>query len=70
MSQFPVVFVYEHKNTGEIMARWLDESKILDADDRWLHIGSLEPRSYISSLLTEYPELVRKMKGDGDGWDD
>lgn len=64
MDDIAVVFVYEHKNTGEIRVRWLDDAKVLDADESWLHIGSLKPRAYINSLLTEYPALVRKMKGE------
>ena len=63
-SDIAVVFVYEHKNTGEIRARWPDDAAVLDADDSWLHIGSLDPRSYINHLLTEYPALVWKMKGE------
>ena len=64
MTEIAVVFVYEHKTTGEIRARWLDDAGVLDADESWLHIGSLEPRAYINSLLTEFPALVRRMKGD------
>lgn len=64
MNEIAVVFVYEHKITGEIKARYLDDAKFLDSDEEWSHIGSLEPRSYINSLLTQYPALVRKMKGE------
>lgn len=64
MNEIAAVFVYEHKNTGEIRVRWLDDATVLDADDSWCHIGTLEPRSYINALLSEYPALVRKMKGD------
>lgn len=64
MNEIAVVFVYEHKNTGEIRARWLDDAEILDVDDTWTHIGSLDPRAYINSILTEYPALVRRMKGE------
>ena len=64
MSEIAVVFIYQNKNTGEIKARWLDDAEILDIDDSWLHIGSLDPRAYINQLLTEYPALVRRMKGE------
>jgi len=58
------LFVYQHKNTGEIRVRWQDDAVILEDDKEWEHIGTLEPRSYINSLLREYPALVRVMKGD------
>lgn len=64
MNEIAVVFIYEHKNTGEIRARWLDDAQVLEDDESWNHIGSLDPRAYINSLLTEYPSLVRKMKGE------
>lgn len=64
MNEIAVVFVYEHKSTGEIRARWLDDAKVLEDDESWTHIGSLDPRAYIDSLLTEFPSLVRRMKGE------
>lgn len=64
MNEIAAVFVYEHKNTGEIRVRFIDDAKILDVDESWRHIGTLEPRAYINSLLREYPALVRKLKGD------
>lgn len=64
MNEIAVVFIYEHKNTGEIRARWLDDAQVLEADESWSHIGSIDPRAYINSLLTEYPSLVRRMKGE------
>jgi len=63
MNDIVAVFVYEHKNTGEIRVRWLDDAEILERDDSWNHIGTLAPSEYIQSLLREYPALVRKMKG-------
>lgn len=35
MNEIAVVFVYEHKATGEIKARWLDDAEVLDADESW-----------------------------------
>ena len=64
MTEIAVVFVYEHKTTGEIRARWLDDAQVLEADESWNHIGSLDPRAYIDSILTEFPSLVRRMKGE------
>jgi hypothetical protein len=61
-NEIAAVFVYEHKNTGEIRVRWLYDAQILNEDENWIHIGTLEPRSYIGNLLREYPALVRKMK--------
>ena len=62
-SYIAVVFVYEHKNTGEIRARWPDDAVVLDADDSWLHIGSIDPRSYINHLLTDLPSVDREEDG-------
>jgi hypothetical protein len=58
------VFVYEHKNTGEVRVQWLDDAEILDKNETWNHIGTLQPQAYIQALLKEYPALVRKMKGE------
>lgn len=58
------LFVYQHKNTGEVKVRWQDDAVILEEDKAWNHIGTLEPRGYINALLREYPSLVRVMKGE------
>jgi hypothetical protein len=64
MNRTDALFVYENKDTGEIRVRWLDDAKILHHDPSWNHIGTLSPNAYIQHLLNEYPELIRKMKGE------
>lgn len=58
------LFVYQHKNTGEVRVLWQDDAVILEDDKAWNHIGTLEPRGYINALLREYPALVRVMKSE------
>lgn len=59
-----VIFVYQHKNTCEIRVEYIEKARALEGDSNWLHIGTLEPAAYVKTLLTEYPALVRKMKGE------
>ena len=61
MNEFNPVLVYQHKTTGEIKVRWIYNTRSLDIDKNWIHIASLDPRAYISFLLNEYPNLVRKL---------
>jgi hypothetical protein len=65
MDKQVVLFVYEHKETGEISVKYLEEiSHFMSNESDWNHIGTLEPKHYIQSLLREYSALVRRLKGD------
>ena len=62
MNEKEVVFVYENKNTAEIRVEFIDNAKILEDDEFWRHIATLNTRTYIKSLLREYPSLIRVLK--------
>ena len=55
------VFVYVKGQ--QIKARYHEEALALEDDPEWEHIGSLEPRAYIQSILEECPSLVSRMRG-------
>lgn len=59
-----MLFIYENRNTGEIEVMEADALDIgrHDAKD-WKLIASLDPKVYVRSLLREYPDLVRQLKG-------
>lgn len=41
------VFVYRHRKTQKIAARYLDDARALDGDKAWEHVATLEPRMWI-----------------------
>lgn len=43
------VFVYCHRDTGEICALYREDAIAMTGRAEWLHIGSLEPRAWIES---------------------
>lgn len=43
------VFVYQHCDTGEIRALYLDDAHVLSGREGWLHVGTLEPRAWIEA---------------------
>lgn len=59
-----VLFVYENKDTREIRVRWHDDHDLvaLDKDQTWKHIGTLEPKTYVNSMLSKCSALVSHMK--------
>ena len=43
------VFVYRHRDTGEIRALYCEDAMALAVSAEWLHVGSLEPRAWIEA---------------------
>ena len=43
------VFVYRHRDTGEIRALYREDAMALAARAEWMHVGSLEPRAWIEA---------------------
>lgn len=43
------VFVYQHRDTGEIKAFYLDDAHAMTGNEAWHHVGTLEPRAWIES---------------------
>ena len=43
------IFVYQHRDTGEIRALYLDDAHVLSRREGWLHVGTLEPRAWIEA---------------------
>lgn len=52
-----VVFVYCHRDTGEICALYREDAIAMTGRAEWVHVGSLEPRAWIeanwSSVMQE-----------------
>jgi hypothetical protein len=46
------VFVYRNTATGAIRAEYLDYAKVLEDDQAWEHLATLEPRLWIQSHYT------------------
>lgn len=54
------VFVYQHRDTGEIRALYMDDARILSRREEWLHVGTLEPRAWIEArwqIVMAWPEV-------------
>jgi len=65
MNYDKTVFVYQRKDSiTEIRADYIETARMLEDDKEWEHIATLEPRAYIKAILSEYPSLVRKLKGE------
>ena len=58
------VFVYEHKERGDIKAVGLEDARKYDSDKEWWLIGSIHAPAYIEHTLKENPDLIEKMKGE------
>ena len=44
------VFVYEHRQTGEVRAEYLNAALALGhEDEHWRHVATLEPRMWIQA---------------------
>lgn len=44
------VFVYEHRQTGEVRAEYLNAALALGhEDEHWNHVATLEPRMWIQA---------------------
>lgn len=41
------VFVYQHKETGQIKCEYIEKARILEDDPEWEHLATLEPRAWI-----------------------
>lgn len=67
------VFVYRHRDTGEIRALYREDAMALAVRAEWLHVGSLEPRAWIEanwagamaapSLINALQRMVRNERG-------
>lgn len=59
------VFVYRHRDTGEIRALYLEDAVAMTGRVEWLHVGSLEPRAWIEatwSSVMQANDVSRAMK--------
>lgn len=43
------VFVYCHRDTGEVCALYREDAMAMTGRAEWVHVGSLEPRAWIES---------------------
>ena len=60
------VFVYRHKDTGEIRALYHEDAVAMAARAEWVHVGSLEPRAWIEANWTgamAAPGLINALQG-------
>lgn len=67
------VFVYRHRDTGEIRALYREDAVAMSGCAEWIHIGSLEPRAWIEanwtgamaapSLINALQRMVRHERG-------
>ena len=67
------VFVYRHRDTGEIRALYCEDAMALAVRAEWLHVGSLEPRAWIEAnwagamaapyLINALQRMVRHERG-------
>ena len=67
------VFVYRHKDTGEICALYREDAVAMTGRAEWLHVGSLEPRAWIEAnwagamaapgLINALQRMVRHERG-------
>jgi len=56
------VFVFEHKETGSIVATSLGDAHRYEKDDDYNHIGTLHPAAYIEHILNNNKSLIDDMK--------
>lgn len=45
------VFVYRHRDTGEILALYREDAIAMTGRAEWVHVGTLEPRAWIEANL-------------------
>lgn len=67
------VFVYRHKDTGEIRALYREDAVAMAARAELVHVGSLEPRAWIEAnwagamaapgLINALQRMVRHERG-------
>ena len=43
------VFVYRHRDTGEIRALYREDAMAMTGRTEWVRVGSLEPRAWIEA---------------------
>jgi hypothetical protein len=72
------VFVFKHKQTGEIQVTYSPQDKDFENDPKWEHVGTLRPRLWIQAhweKVDVHTELLERLKGarewhNGDKWRD
>lgn len=60
------VFVYRHRDTGEIRALYRGDAMAMTGRAEWLHVGSLEPRAWIEENWAgamAAPDLIKALRG-------
>lgn len=60
------VFVYRHRDTGEIRALYHESAMAMAGRAEWVHVGSLEPRPWIEANWTNAmaaPGLINALQG-------
>ena len=60
------VFVYRHRDTGEIRALYCEDAMAMTGRAEWVHVGSLEPRAWIEANWTNAmaaPGLINALRG-------
>jgi Zn-finger protein len=56
------LFVFMNK-MGEVVVKDLDDAKVFICTDfDWIHIASLEPRTYIENILNSNAKLVSLLR--------
>ena len=59
------VFVYRHKDTGDICALYREDAMAMTGRAEWVHVGSLEPRAWIEatwSSVMQANDVSRALK--------
>ena len=60
------VFVYRHRDTGEILALYREDAIAMTGRVEWVHVGSLEPRAWIEANWAgamAAPGLINALQG-------
>jgi len=60
------VFVYRHKDTGDICALYREDAMAMTGRAEWVHVGSLEPRAWIEANWAgamAAPGLINALQG-------
>ena len=60
------VFVYRHKDTGDICALYREDAMAMTGRAEWVLVGSLEPRAWIEANWTNAmaaPGLINALQG-------
>lgn len=59
------VFVYRHRDTGEIRALYREDATAMTGRAEWVLVGSLEPRAWIEANWTgamAAPDLINALQ--------